>query len=325
MESSGKFSKTKFNGKPKIIVIVGPTASGKSDLAIRLAKKINAEIVSADSRQIYKEMNIGTAKPLKKEMAEIPHYLIDIKKPNQDYTLANYKKDAIKIIARILKKNKLPILVGGTGLYIDAVIDNFDIPRVKPNKKLRNKLEKEIKTRGLEYVFEKLTKLDPEAVNIIDRHNPRRVIRAFEITLATGVPFSSQRRKGKPLFNALKIGISLSKEKLKERIERRVDKMIKQGLVKEVKNLIKKYSKKQPIFSAISYKEIISYLRGNISLKETTNLIKTNTWQYSRRQMTWFRQDKNIHWFQSSKTLFKKAKELVKNFLKQEKGVKIQQ
>lgn len=302
--------------KPKIVVIVGSTASGKSSLAIKLAKEFNGEIVSADSRQIYRGMDIGTAKPTKKELSEIPHYLIDIKNPNQNYTLSHYKKNAIKAINNILKKRKLPILVGGTGLYIDAVVNNLEIPQVKPDKKLRNKLEKEIQKRGLKYVFEKLVKLDPEAAYIVDSHNPRRVIRALEITLASGVPFSQQRKKGKRLFETLKIGIDLPKEELRKRIYKRVDEMVKKGLVAEVKGLIKKYSKKNTAFDAIGYQEIISFLDAKISLKEAVNQIKKNTWQYSRRQMTWFRKDNDIHWLQSSKTLFKDAKGFVKTFLK---------
>ncbi len=281
---------------PKVIVIVGPTASGKTALAVKIAKKFNGEIVSADSRQIYRGMDIGTAKPSKKEMAGVPHHLIDIKNPGQNYTAAEYKRDAVKAIKSILKKGKLPILAGGTGLYVKAVVDNLKIPEVKPDPKLRKKLEKEIQSRGLNFVFQKLIKLDPEAAYIVDPKNPRRIIRALEIALKTKKPFSSQRKTGKPMFNFIQIGISLPKDRLNERINRRVDSMIKSGLVEEVKTLVKKYGRSQKSFDAIGYREIIDFLNGKISLEEAAELIKKNTRNYAKRQLTWFKKDRRIHW-----------------------------
>ncbi len=289
---------------PKIIVILGPTASGKSTLAIKLAKKFKGEIISADSRQIYREINIGTAKPTKAELKLIPHHLIDIKNPNQSYTTSQYKRDCFKAIKKILRKNKLPIICGGTGLYIKAVIDNLEIPEVKPNPKLRQKLEKELKVKGLDFLYQKLIKLDPEAVYIIDRHNPRRVIRALEITLQTKKPFSAQRIQGEKMFNALKIGINGPSEKLKEKIEKRVDQMIKDGLIEEVQNLLKKYPAELSVFDAIGYREIINYLQVKISLPEALNEIKKNTWHYAKRQMTWFKKDKEITWISNPQKAF---------------------
>lgn len=297
--------------KPRLIVILGPTASGKSGLAIKLAKKFNGEIISADSRQIYQEMNIGTAKPTKKELKIIPHHLIDIKNPNQNYTLAQYKNDAIKTINKVIKRGKIPFLVGGTGLYIDAVVNNLEIPRVKPNQKLRKQLEKEIETKGLKFLFDKLVALDPESAYIVDQNNPRRVIRALEITLLTNKPFSQQRKKGEPLFDALKIGVGVPPDKLKKRIYKRVDLMIKKGMTKEVKNLLIKYTSKPIAFDAIGYREIIDYFKGKINFEEAANLIKTNTWRFAKRQLTWFRKDKNIRWISSEK----EAEKLIKNFL----------
>ena len=297
----------------KIIVILGPTASGKSALAIKLALRLSsgqakklygingAEIISADSRQIYREMNIGTAKPTKAELKSIPHHLINIKNPNQLYTVSQYKHDCLKIIKKILRKNKLPILVGGTGLYIKAVVDNLEIPKAKPNPRLRQKLEKELKEKGLNFLYQKLIKLDPEAVYIIDRHNPRRVIRALEITLQTKKPFSSQRKQGKKMFNTLKIGINIAPKKLKERVEKRIDQMINDGLIREVKNLIKRYPSELPVFNAIGYREIIGYIQRKISLEEALNQIKKNTWRYVKRQMTWFKKDKEIIWVANQK------------------------
>ncbi len=298
---------------PKIIVIVGPTASGKTDLAIRLAKKNNGEIISADSRQIYKGMDIGTAKPLKSERIKIKHHLIDIKNPDKNYTVSQYKKDCLIAIKKIIKREKIPILVGGTGLYIKAVVDNLEIPEIKPDLRLRNKLEKELKLKGLNHLYQKLIKLDPEAAYIIDSKNPRRIIRALEITLKTEKPFSQQRKTGKKLFNCLKIGITLPKEKLREKINKRVDKMLKNGLMKEVKNLINKYPVENPIFDAIGYREIINYLRGKISLDETTALIKRNTWKYAKRQMTWFKKDKEIYWIKNEKEALKFIKRFLEN------------
>ncbi len=319
---------------PKIIVILGPTASGKSDLAIKIARKFNGEIISADSRQIYRGMDIGTAKPPISPARQnragaklsalptgraimpvysqgIPHYLIDIKSPNQSYTVAQYKKDAVSATRKILKKSKLPILVGGTGLYIKAVVDNLEIPEVKPNPRLRQKLEKELNEKGLNYLYEKLIVLDPEAVYIIDRHNPRRVIRALEITLFSKKPFSQQRKQGEKLFDALKIGINLDKEKLKNKIEKRVNFMVNDGLISETKKLIKKYRLKLPVFDAIGYREIINYLEGKIPLSEAINQIKRNTWLYAKRQMTWFKRDKEIIWLKN----IKEAENLIKKFL----------
>lgn len=301
---------------PKLIVIVGPTASGKSALAIKIAKQFNGEIVSADSRQVYHGMDIGTAKPTEKEMAAVPHHLIDIKNPNENYTVAEYKRDALKAIKKIITKGHLPILVGGTGLYVKAIIDNLKIPKVKPDFELRRKLEKEIEKYGLNFVFKKLIDIDPEATYIVDPNNPRRVIRALEIALKTKKPFSIQRQAGKPLFDFIEIGTEWPKNILDERINKRVDLMIKEGLVGEVKNLIKKYGSKQQSFDAIGYREIIECIKNkkcsyssdrrtsykfnrNIP-EEAKSLIKKNTRNYAKRQMTWFKKDKRIYWVNPS-------------------------
>jgi len=316
----------KEKNKPKIIAIVGPTASGKTDLSIKLAKKFNGEIVSADSRQIYKEMNIGTAKlKLFKpknfknwlltpyfNKDKIPHYLIDIKNPSSDYSLAQYKKDAIKAIKHILNKNKLPILIGGTGLYFKAILDNLKIPKVKPNSLLREKLENDLKEKGLNYLVKKLIDIDPESSYIVDLKNPRRVIRALEIVITTKKPLSSQRKIGPKLFNALILGINLPKEILKDRIIKRTNQMFKQGLISEVQNLISKYGKNIKAFNAIGYKEIIEYLENKISKEEALNQIIKNTINYAKRQITWFKKEKNIIWIKNSR----QAEKLVLNFIK---------
>ncbi len=325
--NSNKKPPLKVRGKPKILVIVGPTASGKTALAIKLAKKYDGEIVSADSRQIYRGMDIGTAKPLASLKLRrsgpfspasqrvgaktsvpngdsrigtiyisdgVPHHLIDIKKPDEDYTVADYKRDATKAIRSILRRGKFPILVGGTGLYIKAVVENLAIPKVKENPELRVRLETELKTEGLEKLFQKLVSLDPEATYIVDPKNPRRIIRALEVAITTGKPFTAQRKKKKPLFEAEIIGLKLPAETLRKQIESRVDQMIQDGLVEEVKTLYAKYGRVKAL-EAIGYREIIDYIDGKIMLEEAIRQIKINTWHYAKRQATWFKKDGSIH------------------------------
>ena len=280
-------------------------------MALNLAKKFNGEIISADSRQVYKGMDIGTAKPVKEERKKILHYLINIKKPNQIYTVGKYKRDAIGAINQTIKSGKMPFLVGGTGLYIKVLVDNLEIPRVKPDWRLRKSLELKIKNRGLKNLYDELIKIDPEAAYIVDSQNPRRIIRALEVAIKTKKPFSQQRKKGECLFDFLEIGLSVSEEKLKEKIEKRADKMMKMGLVKEVKKLIKVYNKNLPTFDAIGYREIIDYLNKKHSLAEAIEKIKKNTWHFTKRQMTWFKKDERIHWVKNRQ----EAEKLVKKFL----------
>ena len=205
----------------------------------------------------------------------------------------------------------MPILAGGTGLYIQAVTENLNIPEVKADNALRAKIEKEIQKHGLDFVFKKLIKLDPEAAYIVDPKNPRRVIRALEITLLTKKPFSQQRKVGSPLFDVLEIGVSVPEKKLRERINQRTEKMIKSKLVEEVKKLIKKYGANQQSFDAIGYREIIEYLNNKITLEQATETIKINTWHYAKRQITWFKRDKRIHRVKN----FKEAVKLLNKFI----------
>lgn len=296
--------------KEKLIVILGPTASGKTELAIKLAKEFNGEIISADSRQIYKEMDIGTAKPTEKEKKEVHHHLIDLKSPNEEFNVSLYKKVAIKKIKKVIKKGKIPFLVGGTGLYISAICDNLDFPGVPPNKELREKLEKKDK----EELFKIYKKLDPEGAKYIDKDNKRRLIRAIEVSKITKKSFWKQRKKRKPLFDILKIGIKRNKEELEKRIEERVKKMIKIGLEKEARNLFQKYGN-IPSLETIGYQEWRDFFEGKKRKEEVIKEIILHTKQYTRRQMTWFKKDKKIHWI---KTL-KEAEELIKNFLENKK------
>jgi tRNA dimethylallyltransferase len=324
--------------KNPLIVILGPTASGKSKLAVKLARRFSGEIISADSRQIYKEMNIGTAKyPLSHKgnkifvramferascgvenfsspygYHDIPNHLINMVSPDQEFTLAQYKNIAIKTIKDIHKRGKLPILVGGTGLYIWAVIDNLKIPEVKPQPELRQKIEKEIKQKGLEKVYQKLLKLDPGAKFFVEPNNIRRIIRALEICFITKKPFSKQRKKGQPLFNTLQIGLSLPQNILDKKIDQRVEKMIQADLIDEVKKLAKKYSWKLPSMSGIGYREIGQYLRSEIDLEKAKELIKLHTRQYAKRQIGWFKRDKRIHWVRN----YQEAEKLIEEFLR---------
>jgi tRNA dimethylallyltransferase len=294
-----------------LVAIVGPTASGKSTLAIEIAKRFNGEIVSADSRQVYRGMDIGTAKPTREEMGSVPHYLINIKNPDEDYTVAEYKRDAIAAIRTIAAKKKLPILVGGTGLYVKAVVDNLDIPAVKADPAQRKEIERELEEKGLDAVFKKLIALDPEAAYIVDPKNPRRIVRALEVALATGKPFTAQRKKNGPLFDALEVGINPPPETLREQINARIDRMMKDGLLVETQALVNKYGSDLPALDAIGYRELVRYLKGGISLEKAVEDIRLNTWHYAKRQITWFKKDHAVHWIQEPQEAFG----LVESFL----------
>lgn len=271
--------------KPKLLVIVGPTASGKTDLALFLAKNFNGELVSADSRMIYKGMDIGTNKP--KEF----HHMVDIVSPDDDFNVALYKEAALKKIMDITERGKLPILVGGTGLYVRSIVENLHFPAIKADKKLRQKLEKKTEKE----LWEMYKKLDKEGAEKIDRNNKRRLVRAIEVSLLSKEPFFKER-KGEQLFDVLQIGIKVGKNELKERIDRRVDLMFKQGLEKEVKKLSKKYGFDIPPMQTIGYREWQDYSKGLISKEEVKEKIKANTLKFAKRQMTWFKKDKSIKW-----------------------------
>lgn len=297
--------------KPKIIVVLGPTASGKSDFAIGLAQKFNGEIISADSRQIYKGLDIGSNKTLPKQQQDIPHYLIDIVNPDREYTLHNWQIAAFKIIDKILHNQKLPIICGGTGLYISSILQNYQLPQINPT------LKKELKTYTLEKLAEQLKKIDPDTAKNIDLKNKVRVLRALEYALTFQESLHlGQKQKPCP-YDFLVFGLNPDREILYKKIDQRTDQMIKQGLVSEVKNLYKQYADKTlPALSGIGYQEIIKYLNHEIDLSEAVALIKKNTRGYAKRQLTWFRrmerQGIKIHWNQNLDS----ASVLINNFLK---------
>lgn len=310
-----------MNELKSLIVILGPTASGKTELALKLAKKFDGELVNADSRQVYKEMDIATnkvsgAKVEKKDIGgetvyltdDVPTHLLDLVSPDENFSLADYKEAALRRIDEIRSRGKLPILVGGTGLYISTIVDNLDIPKAPPDEKMRIELEK----KDTAELFDELKKIDPASAASIGPSNKRKIIRALEVCRTTGLPFSTQQKKGEPLFSILQIGIEIDRKKLYEKIDKRVDEMVRAGLVEETERLIKKYSAELPAMSGIGYKEIGSYLRKEIPLEEAVQRIKFHTHQYARRQMTWFKRDEKIHWVRDSR----EAEKIVGKFIK---------
>ena len=287
-----------FN-KAKVIVICGPTASGKTALSIEVAKKINGEIISCDSMQIYKDMNIGTAKPTKEEMGEIKHYLIDYVLPTERYSVAEYKKDAKKAIKEVIEKGKTPIIVGETGLYVDSLIYEIEYPEIKFDEEYRKKLEKEVEEEGLEKLYEKAKKIDPIAIQKISKTDKKRIQRVLEIYHATGKTKTEQEiisRQKEPEYAYKVYGLLWDRQKLYDRINLRVDIMIEQGLIEEVKTILKKYSKFPTAMQGLGYKEVVQYLNKEITKEEMIEKIKQETRRYAKRQMTWFRKNKQTIW-----------------------------
>ncbi|MFO0780374.1 MAG: tRNA (adenosine(37)-N6)-dimethylallyltransferase MiaA [Candidatus Gracilibacteria bacterium] len=283
------------SGKKPLVVVLGATASGKTALSLRIAKMFHGEIISADSRQIYKYMDIGTDKLLPAQQNGIPHHLIDELEPNQEFTVADFKRAAIKSIEEILRRRHLPILAGGTGLYLNTVLQNYQIPRVPPQHDLRFQLQKFYEQYGAAELFKLLQEKDPEAAARIHPNNVRYVIRALEINIAGNTPKVDE--KAEPLYEVFSIGIEWPREILYERIEMRVDELINKGLLNEVKTLLMKgYDEKIPAMTSIGYQELIEYIRGKCSMEEAVTEIKKNTRNYAKRQLTWFRHYQNVHW-----------------------------
>lgn len=285
--------------KPIVIVIEGPTASGKTSLSIELAKQINGEIVSCDSMQIYKDMTIGTAKPTKEEMDGIKHYLLDFVSPDQRYSVAEYKKDAENAIEKIISEGKVPIVVGGTGLYLEALIYNIEYQNIEEDMEYRNKLYEIEREQGLSKLYEMASKIDSKAMEKISPNDKKRICRVLEIYHLTGktkTELEEESRKNEPKYNYKLFGITMDREKLYERINLRVDIMINQGLLDEVKNLLEKYNNFPTAMQGLGYKEVVEYLNGLITKDEMIDKIKMETRRYAKRQLTWFRKYKNLIW-----------------------------
>lgn len=287
----------------KVIVICGPTASGKTALSIELAKKINGEIISADSMQIYKDMDIGTAKPSKEEMQGIKHYLLDFVSPDARYSVAEYKKDAKKAIKEIIEKGKTPIIVGGTGLYVDSLIYEIEYNDIKVDENYREKLEEIVKKEGLEKLYKMATEIDSEAMEKISPNDKKRIMRVLEIYKATGKTKTEQEaesRKNPPEYDYKVFALNWDREKLYERINKRVDIMIEQGLIEEVKEILKKYNKFPTAMQGLGYKEVVDYLHGVYTKEEMIEKIKMETRRYAKRQLTWFRKNKQTIWLDAT-------------------------
>ena len=282
--------------KKLLVFVVGPTAIGKTSIAIDLATHFNTEIISCDSRQFYKEMNIGTAKPSPNEIKKIKHHLVGNISVNKDYNISEFTNDADDILGSILNKKNIAILVGGSGLYIESLIFGIDqIPEVSLD--LRNKLNDDLKNNGIKFLQDWLKKIDPEIFDKIDIKNPRRVIRALEICLTSKKKYSQiiDKTKKTPKYDFLCIGLNRNRKKLYEAINKRVDNMVANGLVNEVKSLYK--FRKNNALNTIGYKEIFEYIEGNDSLENCIEKIKVNSRRYAKRQLTWFRSKNYVKWF----------------------------
>lgn len=283
----------------KIIAVAGPTASGKTALSVKIAKELGGEIVSCDSMQIYKGMDIGTAKPSLEERCGVPHHMIDIISPDEKYNVVSYKRDAEAAIDDILKRGRVPVLAGGTGLYMDSVLSNTAFSENSSFSVARERLEKLFEEKGREYIFEMLEKIDPEAAEKIHPNNTRRVIRALEIYETTGKTLTQANIESKrpEKYESLVIGLMWDRETLYERINERVERMMAEGLLKEVETLRKKGMKAEyTSMQAIGYKELFEYFEGNCTLEEAKEKIKQESRRYAKRQMTWLKRNKKINW-----------------------------
>jgi tRNA dimethylallyltransferase len=296
--------------KPPLIVVLGPTASGKSGLGIALAQRFGGEIVSADSRQVYRKLDIGTAKVTPEEQALVPHHLLDIADVEEIFTVSQFQQQAIEAIDAILARDHLPLLVGGSPHYIQAVVDHLTIPAVPPQPALRAQLE----ARPLPELLAQLEQLDPQVAASIDRNNPRRVIRALEVCLVTGQPFSAQRRVAELLYRSLLLGISWPRDVLYSRIDARVDERMRQGMVQEVRDLLAAGVSHERLEAlGLEYRYISRWLRGDFASEEMVQRLKYAIHDFTRRQLTWFRKDKRIVWIEGND--LEKAEEVVKEFL----------
>lgn len=301
--------------KIPLVVIAGPTASGKTALSVKIAKRLDGEIVSADSMQIYKYMNIGTAKPTEEEKQGIPHHMMDFLEPSVPFSVAEYCEMAHKVIADIYNRGKLPIIVGGTGLYIDSLVNNVDFGDTDSDDSIRRELEKIAETEGKEAVYKLLLEIDAETAKKYHPNNLRRIIRAIEFYRVTGQTISSHAKEEKKSpYNCIYFCINWDRDVLYDRINRRVDIMVKDGLIEEVKDLLSRgYDKASTAMQGIGYKEFYDYFDGKASLDDTLELIKMNSRRYAKRQLTWFRRNKDIHWLEYNDSITDTAIDIIKN------------
>jgi tRNA dimethylallyltransferase len=290
--------------QPLVLAIVGPTASGKTPASLLLAERLNGEIISADSRQIYKYLDIGTAKPARADRKRVKHYFIDVLEPDEEYSAGQFAKEARHVVAKILERRKLPILVGGSGLYVKSVIDGL-FEGAGKDPEVRARLADQLVREGVEGLFEGLKKVDPVTAAKMTEVKPRRVIRALEVYYITGKPLSEfhAEQETKPEFTAIQVGLNWKRQELYDRINQRVDRMISDGLVDEVRSLrARGYDRRLNALNTVGYKEMFDYLDGSRSLEDTITLIKRNSRRFAKRQLTWFRADKRIQWVSMSRT-----------------------
>ncbi|MFZ5857847.1 MAG: tRNA (adenosine(37)-N6)-dimethylallyltransferase MiaA [Chloroflexota bacterium] len=291
--------KRPLGSAPPLLLLVGPTAVGKTEIAIQLAERLNGEIVSADSRLFYRGMDIGTAKPTREEQARVPHHLIDVANPDETWSLAQFQGEARRVIAEIHARGRLPFLVGGTGQYVRAVTEGWSPPEVKPDARLRDELEKQKEERGPNWLHDKLASLDPEAAAKIDARNVRRTIRALEVILSTGRKFSEQRGQTDSPYHLITIGLTRPREELYARVDARIEAMFAAGFVDEVRGLLEKgYSPDLPSMTGIGYRECVGVVKGQLTEDAAKVQIRRATRVFVRRQANWFKPtDESIHWF----------------------------
>ena len=304
--------------KETVIAIVGPTAVGKTKLSIDLAKNLQGEIISGDSMQVYKGMNIGTGKITETEKEDIPHYMLNIIQPNQSFSVAEFQQSVRTYIDKITSKNKLPIIVGGSGLYIDAILYDYQFTNRERDPVITKKLEEKYKLEGIEPLYTELQKVDPEQAKKIHPNNFRRVIRALEIYQTTGKTMTEihQKQKKSAKYNHILIGLEMEREILYNQINHRVDQMIKNGLVKEVSTLYENYGEKHQSMQGIGYKEIIPFLKGEEELDNCVELLKRNSRRYAKRQFTWFKNKMNVQWYAMDEQPYQQKFQIILSDLK---------
>ncbi len=297
---------------PRVVCVVGPTSAGKTDLGLALAKSFDGEVINADSRQIFKGFDIGTGKPSGKRgkyegqrafmVQEVPHYLMDFLEPEKMFTVTEWRDKAMKAIRGISKRKHIPLIVGGTGLYIKSLVDNYSFPQIPPQPALRAAYEK----KPLSELVDLLLKLDSDASQAVDLKNPRRVIRALEVATFSGKPFTKQKKIGKPLVEALQVGIKRSREELYARIDKSIDNMLQEGWVEEIRKAQDKgIAESAPAMTSIGYRELLKYIKGEESFEKAVELTKRSVHRYAKRQETWFKRDKRILWFKENEEAVK--------------------